>query len=309
MLILGGAVAGFVNTLAGGGSFLTVPLLIFLGLPPTVANATNRVGVAAQSLAAMGGFKQENVPGLGFALRLLPATLVGSWLGAWFASSVSDEFFGRAFGLVMLAMLPVILLNPRPRGDAPVAGGLGLPLQLLVYFGIGLYGGAVQAGIGIPLLLALVAAGGLDLVRANSVKVVVVAALTLVALVQFVWAGKSALGLRVGTRRGKRGGRLLGVALWRACRRSSDPSDPGPGGRRCRIASAHRPSLTHFTDSPTQFTDARVSTYTPARTMKSACTCSSGYSSCWPQSPSSPLLRSGFATTPCRRRIAPGSSG
>jgi uncharacterized membrane protein YfcA len=145
--------------------------------------------VAAQSLAAMGGFRQENVPGLSLAVRLLPATLVGSWLGAWLASNVSDELFGRAFGLVMLGMLPVILLNPRPReGAAP--RGMSLPVQLVVYFGIGLYGGAVQAGIGIPLLLALVAAAGLDLVRANSVKVAVVAALTGVALAQFVIADK-----------------------------------------------------------------------------------------------------------------------
>lgn len=220
MLIVGGAVAGFVNTLAGGGSFLTVPLLIFMGLPPTVANATNRLGVAAQSLAAMGGFRQENVPGLDFAVRLLPATLAGAWLGAWLASSMSDELFGRAFGVVMLAMLPIILLNPRPRSGRPAAG-MSLPLQLVVYFGIGLYGGAVQAGIGIPLLLALVVAGGLDLVRANSVKVAVVAALTLVALAQFIVADKvqwghglvlavgSALGGYSGSRFGARVGERL----------------------------------------------------------------------------------------------------
>ena len=189
MLVVGGAVAGFINTLAGGGSFLTVPLLIFMGLPPTIANATNRVGVAAQSLAAMGGFKQENVPGLGFAARLLPATLVGAWLGAFLASNVSDAVFARGFGLVMLAMLPVILRNPRPNPESETRG-FSLPTQLAVYFAIGLYGGAVQAGIGIPLLLALVAAGGLDLVRANSVKVAVVAALTGVALAQFAIADK-----------------------------------------------------------------------------------------------------------------------
>lgn len=220
---MGGAVAGFINTLAGGGSFLSVPLLIFLGLPPTVANATNRVGVAAQSLAAMGGFRQENVPGLGFAVRLLPPTLVGSWLGAWLASSVSDEVFGRAFGVVMLAMLPVILRNPRPRAEGAPARGMRLPLQLAVYFGIGLYGGAVQAGIGIPLLLALVAAGGLDLVRANSVKVAVVAALTLVALAQFVVADKVlwsygialAVGSAIGGYAGSRFGARVGDRLIR----------------------------------------------------------------------------------------------
>jgi uncharacterized membrane protein YfcA len=220
VLVVGGAVAGFVNTLAGGGSFLTVPLLIFMGLPPTVANATNRIGVAAQSLAAMGGFRQKNVPGLDFAARLLPATLGGAWLGAWLASSMSEELFGRAFAVIMLAMLPVILLNPRPRSGRPAAG-LSLPLQFVVYFGIGLYGGAVQAGIGIPLLLALVVAGGLDLVRANSVKVAVVAALTLVALAQFIVAGKvqwghglvlavgSALGGYSGARFGTRVGERL----------------------------------------------------------------------------------------------------
>ena len=156
-----------------------------------MANATNRVGVAAQCLAAVGGFKQENVPGLRFAASLLPATLLGSWLGAWGASAVSYRVFNLAFAGVMLAMLPVILRNPKPRSaDGADGRGMSLPLQLAVYFGIGLYGGAVQAGIGIPLLLALVAAGGLDLVRANSVKVAVVAALTLVALAQFVVAGK-----------------------------------------------------------------------------------------------------------------------
>jgi len=196
-----------------------------LGLPGTLANATNRLGVAAQSLAAVGGFRQESVPGARFAFRLLPATLLGSWLGAWGASHVSDEVFGFGFGVVMLAMLPVILRNPKPRSDdAP--RGLGLPLQLLMYFAIGLYGGAVQAGIGIPLLLALVAAGGLDLVRANAVKVALVAALTLVALAQFAYAGKvvwghgivlavgSALGGYAGSRFGARvGPRLIRPVL------------------------------------------------------------------------------------------------
>ena len=189
LLIVGGFVAGFINTLAGGGSFLTVPLLIGVGLPPTVANATNRVAVLAQNLAAMGGFRQEGVPGLGFALGLLPAALGGAWLGAWIASSVSEQLFARAFGAIMLLALPVILLNPKPRaGDEP--RGYPLWLQVPVYFAIGVYGGAVQAGIGIPLLLALVAAGGLDLVRANSVKVVLIAGLTAVALAQFIWADK-----------------------------------------------------------------------------------------------------------------------
>ncbi len=221
-LVGGGLIAGFINTLAGGGSFLTVPLLHFVGLPMTVANATNRVGVLVQSLAAMRGFQQEGVPGVPLALRLLPATLLGAWLGAFAASQVSDALFERAFGALMLLSLPVVLRNPQPRpGAKPHA--FPLPVQLLLYFAIGLYGGAVQAGIGIPLLLALVGAGGLGLVAANSIKVVIIAALTAVALAQFVWAGKVywlpgcvlAVGLGLGGYLGSRFGARVGERLIR----------------------------------------------------------------------------------------------
>lgn len=175
------------NTLAGGGSFLAVPLLTLLGLPVTVANATNRVAVLAQNLTAVAVFRREGVSGLDLGLRLLPATLLGSWLGSWVASWISPEIFEPLFGLVMLAALPLVLRKPALDRSAPRR--LSLPLQVAIYFGLGVYGGAIQAGIGIPLLLALVGAGGLDLVRANSVKVVIIAALTAVALVQFVVAG------------------------------------------------------------------------------------------------------------------------
>lgn len=188
LLVAGGAVAGFINTLAGGGSFLTVPLLIFLGLPATVANGTNRLAVLVQNVAAVAGFRAEGVSGWRAAVPVAPATLAGAWLGAFVASEVPDDLFARAFAVIMLLALPVLLLRPRP--GATRERTLGLPLQLAVYFGLGLYGGAVQAGIGIPLLLALVGIGGLDLVRANAVKVVIIAALTTVALGQFLIAGK-----------------------------------------------------------------------------------------------------------------------
>ena len=189
ILVTGGLFAGVINTLAGGGSFLTVPLLIFVGLPPTVANATNRVAVLVQCLAATRGFSQEGVPGMALAFRLVPATVLGSWLGAWGASHLPEELFRRGFGVLMLLALPVILRNPAPSAEA-IPRSLSLPLQLAIYFMIGLYGGAIQAGIGIPLLLALVGVGGMGLVPANSVKVVIVAAVTAVALAQFAWAGK-----------------------------------------------------------------------------------------------------------------------
>lgn len=175
-----------------------MPLLVLLGLPPTVANATNRVGVLVQSAGAVAGFRQEGISEARLGLRLLPATLLGSWVGAWFATQVSDELFGRAFGVIMLLMLPVIVRNPRPRagprterpGRGLAGGGLGTGLEAVVYFAIGCYGGAIQAGIGIPLLLVLVGWSGLDLVRAAGARVFITAALTVVAMAQFVWAEK-----------------------------------------------------------------------------------------------------------------------
>jgi len=209
--------AGFVNTLAGGGSFLTVPLLVLVGLPPTVANATNRVGVLVQTLWAIVGFRGAGIPSLGRAANMVPAMLGGAWLGALTASHVPDAAFARAFGVLMLLFLPVLLANPRP-SDVPVAGLSRLGFwRHGVYLGIGFYAGAVQAGMGIPLLIALVTVGGLDLVRANSIKVTVIAALTIVALAQFAWAGKvmwlPGAVLAIGTGIGGYAGSHFGVRL------------------------------------------------------------------------------------------------
>lgn len=217
---------GLINTLAGGGSFLLVPLLVMMGLPATVANATSRVGVFAQSLSAVAGFRQEGFRDLDTALNILPVMLLAAWLGAALASSLDDELFARGFGAVMLLALPLILWNPRPRTDAATRAPLAPALQHAIYFAIGLYGGAIQAGVGIPLTLALVGVGRLDLVRASSVKVAINTATTAIALAQFVWAGKvvwghglllavgMALGGYTGSRIGARAGdRLLRPAL------------------------------------------------------------------------------------------------
>ncbi|MGH9886506.1 MAG: sulfite exporter TauE/SafE family protein [bacterium] len=216
-----GIAGGVVNTLAGGASFLTVPLLVTLGLPATVANATNRVGVFAQSLSAVAGFRQEGMRDLSVALRILPVMLVASWIGAKLASSLGDEVFGRAFGAIMLLAMPVILWNPKPRADAASRPPLPQWIQQVTYFAIGLYTGAIQAGVGIPLTLALVGVGRLDLVGASSAKVALIAATTAVALAQFAWAGKvvwttglilatgMAIGGYVGSRIGARAGERL----------------------------------------------------------------------------------------------------
>lgn len=185
LLALGGTAAGVVNTLAGGGSMLTVPLLVMLGLPGTLANGTNRVGILVQNLTATWGFRREGIDALRRAVPVLIPVGLGSILGAVAVSRIADATFERAFGLVMLAVLAPTLRAPRPSARSGGIEAWPAPVRALVFFAIGIYGGSFQAGVGIALLLALGRAG-YDLVVANAIKVVVVAALTVVALPVFV---------------------------------------------------------------------------------------------------------------------------
>ena len=191
-LVGGGLVAGVVNTLAGGGSLLTVPLLVELGLPGTLANGTNRIGVLVQNLTAAWSFRREGVSGLMGARPILLPALVGSLIGAYGVAQLTDSAFESAFGVVMIALLIPTLRKPRSSSEAPVASW-SRTTSALVFFGIGLYGGAFQAGVGIALIFALNHAG-YDLVRANSIKVIVIAALTLIAIPVFIFGGQVSWG-------------------------------------------------------------------------------------------------------------------
>jgi uncharacterized membrane protein YfcA len=215
-LLAGGFLAGIVNTLAGGGALLTVPLLVMCGLPGTVANGTNRIGVLIQSAVAAWRFRAEGVPGVRASLPFLAPMLLGSLIGALAISRVAPETFERLFGLVMLVLLVPVL---RVSGNISVAERSTWPpaMRAFVFFAIGLYGGAFQAGVGIFLVLALAHAGH-DLVRSNSIKVILVTAFTSVAAVVFVLQGQvvwwpalvlsfsTALGATVGARVAVRGG-------------------------------------------------------------------------------------------------------
>lgn len=222
ILIGGGLAAGVVNTLAGGGSLLTVPLLVLVGLPGTVANGTNRIGILVQNAAAAWRFRALGVSGFRNAAAVVLPVAAGSLAGAATIARVSDPAFETLFGLLMLVVLVPTLRPPRPRLDARPWPA---PVTALVFFAIGLYGGAFQAGVGL-LLVAALAHAGHDLVRANSVKVVVNCALTLFALPAFLLAGQIAwvpalalasgffAGGEIGARVAVRGGeRIVRIAM------------------------------------------------------------------------------------------------
>ena len=197
-----GFVAAVINVVAGGGSFLTLPLLIFLGLPASIANGTNRVGVLAQNLSAVVGFHGHQVLPVSWAIRASVPVLAGAALGVWGALTVPDAAFRRILSIVMLAMALVTLLQQR-RGAAaprPVPRSPWRPMLIAALFLTGLYGGFLQAGVGF-LALAVTTFAGFDLVRGNAVKVFTVMLLTLLSLAVFAgtghvdWAAGIALGL------------------------------------------------------------------------------------------------------------------
>jgi len=186
LLVLTGLIAGVINTLAGGGSLLSVPLLVFLGLPGDIANGTNRVGVLVQSVTALQQLRRDGLDGLRDMRPIIVPVGVGALIGAAGIAQLPAETFERVFGVLML-----LLLVPTLRGAGSLGGGEQPPApwhpwtRVAVFFGIGVYGGAIQAGVGLLVLFAL-ARTGMDLVRANAVKVAVVASLTAIATPVFI---------------------------------------------------------------------------------------------------------------------------
>ncbi|MCW5876112.1 MAG: sulfite exporter TauE/SafE family protein [Anaerolineales bacterium] len=203
-LVVGaGFLCGVINTLAGSGSLISLPVLIFLGLPAPVANGTNRIGILLQNLAAGWSFQHSRVLDLRGALLLSIPAVLGSILGASIAVNLDEEMMELVIGAVMVLMLFVLLLRPQRwlQGSMQsLDGGFSWP-QAASLFAIGVYGGFIQAGVGIFLLAALVLSVGYDLVRANAVKIIVVLAFTISSLLIFAnnnqvdWGAGLLLGL------------------------------------------------------------------------------------------------------------------
>ena len=225
LLFLAGSVAGTINVLAGGGSFLTLPLLIFLGLPPTVANGTNRIAILVQNVGAVWSFNRHGVVDWSWIRSAALPALAGAGLGTWAAIRIGDASFQRVLATLMIVFAVVMLLDPlrnRIRRGAPDGAGQAAetetPARLsgvafsATFFGVGVYGGFVQAGVGF-LILALAMLAGFDLVRGNALKVLVVLVFTPLALVVFAMAGKVDWGMGIALAGGNLLGGLIGTHL------------------------------------------------------------------------------------------------
>ena len=200
ILLATGFAAGVLNVIAGGGSFFTLPILIFLGLPATVANGTNRIGILMQSVPAVWGFHRFKVMNWQWALIASVPALIGVLLGAWIALHVNEETFRRILSIAMLIGASGILLAPNPvLGTTNLRSPRSLPI-VISFFLVGLYGGFLQAGVGF-VILTITTWCGLDLVRGNAVKVLINFLMTSLALLIFTsqaqvnWAFGLSLGI------------------------------------------------------------------------------------------------------------------
>ncbi|MDH3944346.1 MAG: sulfite exporter TauE/SafE family protein [Anaerolineae bacterium] len=208
-----GFLAGFVNSLAGSGSLVTLPILIFIGLPATIANGTNRVAILMQNIVGVGSFKQQGkLDGRAVFLLGFPAVL-GAILGAQIAVNLDEEAMRKAIGAVMVLMLVVIVMRPKrwlAGQTVKMDGNPGIG-QLALFFFIGVYGGFIQAGVGIFLLAGLVLGAGYDLVRANAVKLGIVLFFTIAALAVFVFNEQVRWGIGLVMGIGNMGGAWVGT--------------------------------------------------------------------------------------------------
>ena len=213
LLFATGLVAGALNVIAGGGSLLSLPVMIFLGLPPTVANGTNRVAILAANVGATASFHRRRKIPPGWVALALPPALFGAGLGTWVAVQMGEAAFQRVLAVVLVLVAAASLWRPGAVTDemtGQVPEGPRRWAYRAAFLVVGVYGGFIQAGVGF-LVLAVAAVGGLDLVRGNAMKVAIVLGFTPLSLGIFALTGKVDWGVGAALAVGTLLGGLAGV--------------------------------------------------------------------------------------------------
>jgi hypothetical protein len=192
VIVIAGILVGFINTLSGGGSVISLSLLLLLGLPADIANGTNRISIFFQTLSSVSSFtRQKMFTDLRPVWLAIPATL-GAILGAYIAVDVNTRVIEIAMAVSMVVMCFFLFYKPDrwlKENKSLLAGKLTW-WQFAIFFVVGIYGGFIQVGVGYFLLMALVLGAGYDLVKANAVKNLIVFFYAIFALLVFMIDGK-----------------------------------------------------------------------------------------------------------------------
>jgi uncharacterized membrane protein YfcA len=192
LVLFTGLICGIINTLAGSGSLISLPILMFIGLPPHVANGTNRIGILFQNIVSTRNFKKQKILDVKMGWKVAIPSILGSVTGAFIVLELNERAIEIAVGVVLFIMLIPIFLKPGRwlQGSKPEDMASGQTLRFIIFFLIGAYGGFIQAGVGIFLLSALVLNAGYDLVKANALKVFINLIFTPFALAVFIYKGQ-----------------------------------------------------------------------------------------------------------------------
>ncbi len=184
-----GVVTGFMNVIGGGGSILTLPLLTFLGLSVNMANGTNRISILLQNIVSTYQFRKGKVHIFKVALPLALAASIGAIIGTFVVVNIDQSILKKLIGIVLLIMAFFIFFEPNVWEE-----GAKIPkkfnwISYIIFFGIGFYGGFIQAGVGFFFIAALTLVNGLDIVKTNAVKVLIIACYTIFSLAIFISKG------------------------------------------------------------------------------------------------------------------------
>jgi hypothetical protein len=191
LLFVAGAASGWINTLAGGGSILTVPVMVFLGMPGPVANGTNRIGIIAQNIASVWGFFRKGFSDFRLSATLSVCASVGAFFGANAGVRLDGVWFERTLALIMIGLLIIMMMDGKRQPPAKLDGppeprpAKNLLLGHLLFVGAGFWGGFIQIGVGFLMMPILNRVMGLDLVRTNMHKVFIALVFSIVALAVF----------------------------------------------------------------------------------------------------------------------------
>jgi len=190
ILFLAGFLSGAINTVAGGGSLLTLPILIFMGLPPSVANGTNRIQLIFAQFFAVYGYKSKGLFDYKLSIWLVFSAILGSIIGAKIAIEIPEEFFKKILSIIMILVIINFFFKNKKVVHDNILFVKRQNLSIILFFFVGLYGGFIHAGVGFLMILILCGINRFSLNKANSIKVFVAFFFTLSALLVFIFENK-----------------------------------------------------------------------------------------------------------------------
>jgi uncharacterized membrane protein YfcA len=189
LLVVTGIIASFLNVTSGGGSLVSLPVLIFMGLPAPIANASNRLGIIGQNIFAVAGFRSKGVHAWPYSLYIAISAFFGAIIGAKISVDLNEALFNKVIAVIMVIVVLLTVFKPIKSTDIQIerTDKKATFIGIFTFFFIGIYGGFIQAGVGFIMIVALTSINGFSLVKTNSAKVFVALIYTCSAVAVFIF--------------------------------------------------------------------------------------------------------------------------